>query len=253
MGSGALQLVKIPLRADRVIAEARRRGIPLRDVDDGYLAHCLLRELWQEKAPAPFALQAQGRCLDVWGYGRFDASELVAHARQAGDPALVAVVDELSGIATRTVPQLRAGARVAFTVRACPVVRLASAKAGHRAGAELDAFLARCLSVERDMPVSRATVYIDWLTRRLGRTEVTGVTLTRVAVRAMAREHLVRRTQGTMRVARRLDRPDVTYEGELTVVDGATLLAYLERGVGRHRAFGFGALLLTPTQARHEV
>jgi CRISPR system Cascade subunit CasE len=41
-------------------------------------------------------------------------------------------------------------------------------------------------------------------------------------------------------------RPAVTFEGTLTVTDGEQFEALLARGVGRHRAFGFGMLLLRP-------
>jgi CRISPR system Cascade subunit CasE len=40
--------------------------------------------------------------------------------------------------------------------------------------------------------------------------------------------------------------PDVILAGELTVADAEGFLALLARGVGRHRAFGFGMLLLSP-------
>ena len=60
-------------------------------------------------------------------------------------------------------------------------------------------------------------------------------------------ETLLRRTQGERRTARpRLRKPDVTMQGALTVRDPPQFDALLRRGVGRHRAFGFGMLLLRP-------
>ena len=40
--------------------------------------------------------------------------------------------------------------------------------------------------------------------------------------------------------------PDATLQGTLAVVDSGAFQALLARGVGRHRAFGFGMLLLRP-------
>ena len=40
------------------------------------------------------------------------------------------------------------------------------------------------------------------------------------------------------------ERPNVVLEGTLRVTDADTFRALLARGVGRHRAFGFGMLLL---------
>jgi CRISPR system Cascade subunit CasE len=38
----------------------------------------------------------------------------------------------------------------------------------------------------------------------------------------------------------------VKFDGDLIVADGERLLDFLARGVGRHRAFGFGAVMLVP-------
>jgi CRISPR system Cascade subunit CasE len=43
--------------------------------------------------------------------------------------------------------------------------------------------------------------------------------------------------------------PDAVLEGVLEVVDGEAFAALLRRGVGRHRAFGFGMLLLRPPRS----
>jgi len=177
----AIHLVKVPLRADKVAAIARRRGLPLRDIDEGYLGHVILRELWQDRAPAPFVLRGSGRALDAWGYSRSDASALIEHAAAFGDPSLLAAIEDLRTIASRTMPRFERGRRLGFRVRACPVVRLASPRNGHRAGAEVDAFLARCFAAGEDT-VSREEVYREWLMKTLGREASTGVAVTRVSV-----------------------------------------------------------------------
>ena len=240
-----LHLVKVPLRADKLAAIARQRQMPLREIDDGYLGHMILRELWQERAPTPFVLRGKGRCIDAWGYSQADAAALIQHASEFGDPSLVAAVVALGDIASRPMPRFESGRQLGFVVRACPVVRLLAATNGHRAGAEVDAFLARCFA-SGDAGVSREEVYRDWLTRTLGNERLTGVTVSRAAVVAMSRERMVRRTQGEARKVSQIERPDVRFAGDLLVRDGNRLHAYLAHGVGRHRAFGFGALMLVP-------
>lgn len=242
----AIHLVKVPLRAEKLVAMARRRGLPLRDLDDGYLAHVVMRELWQERAPAPFVVRGSGRMLDAWGYSRSDAPALVDHAAAFGDPSLLAAVGDLQSIASKPMPRFERGRRLGFSLRACPVVRLARPANGHRAGAEVDVFLARCFAAGAGTPVSRQDVYRDWLTKTLGRETVSGVAVARVSIAGMSRERLVRRTHGEVRNTSRLERPDVHFEGDIVVVDGERLLAYLAHGVGRHRAFGFGAMMLAP-------
>jgi CRISPR system Cascade subunit CasE len=248
-----LHLVKVPLLPDKLVGMARRRRLPLRDVDEGYLSHCLLRELWQEHAPSPFVLRPNGRMLDAWGYSRSEAAALVDHARTSGDPALLAAIGDLGAVASKPMPCFEKGRRIGFLLRACPVVRLAGAKRGHSPGAELDAFLARCFEVGEGVTVSREEVYRDWLARRLGNETTTGVTVERIRVAAMSRERLARRTQGRERSVSRIERPDTRFEGEVVVADGQRFLSYLAHGVGRHRAFGFGALILVPTGTSYAV
>jgi CRISPR system Cascade subunit CasE len=249
----SLHLVKIPLRPDKLMAIARSRALPLRDLDDGYLCHCVMRELWQERAPAPFVLRGCGRTLDVWGYSDCDAEALVEHARAFGDPSLLAAIADLDAVASRGIPRFEGGRRLGFLLRACPVVRLAQATNGHVAGAEVDAFLARCFAVGKDVAVTRERVYRDWIAAKVNQPGTTGVTLDRVRVAAITRERLVRRTQGRERKASRLERPDVRFEGDLVVVDGERLHEWLAHGIGRHRAFGFGALILVPPGTSYAV
>ena len=240
-----VHLIKVPLRPERLAALAKARRLPVRDLDDGYLCHCLLRELWQEMAPAPFVIRSRGRTLDVWGYSSVSAGQLVDNARAFGDPSLLMAIADLDLVASKPVPQFEPGRRVGFSLRACPVVRLAKSRNGHRAGAEIDAFLARCFAAGSETMVSREDVYRDWLTAKLD-LPATGVTVGGVHVVGVSREHLVRRTQGSERQANRLERPEVWFEGDLVVTDGAKFVQHLAHGVGRHRAFGFGALMLMP-------
>lgn len=249
----SLYLVKVPLRPDKLIATARGRSVPVRDLDDGYLCHCVLRGLWQERAPAPFVLRQNGRTLDVWGYSQSDAGALLEHARAFGDPALLAAINGLDAVVSKEMPRFEAGRRLGFLLRACPVVRLAQAKNGHAAGAEVDAFLARCFAVGTDVSVSREEVYRDWISAKVNQQASTGVKLDRVRVAGMARERLVRRTQGHERKAAQLMRPDIRFEGDLVVIDAGRFRQWLAHGVGRHRAFGFGALILVPPGTAHSV
>jgi CRISPR system Cascade subunit CasE len=240
-----LHLVRVPLRPGALVGVARRKHVPLDLLDEGYLAHCVMRELWQDTAPAPFLLRAHGRALEAWGYSRSPAEALVRTARLL-PPGRLGELEDVGGIAGRPVPRFRAGQRVGFHLRACPVVRLASATHGHREGSEVDAFLARCFSAGDREPVDREQVYRDWIARRFDDEARAGARLESVRVAGVARERMVRRTHGGDRHSHRLERPDVRFEGVLAVSDSERFLESLARGIGRHKAFGFGALMLVP-------
>jgi CRISPR system Cascade subunit CasE len=246
MSEFALHLVKVPLRADKLIAIARRRGIPIRNLDDGYLAHCLLTELWQANAPAPFVLRGGGRTLDAWGYSQADASALIEHARAFSDPSTLDAIDDVEAISSRAMPRFEKGRHVGFVVRVCPIVRLAKPTNRHPVGAEVDVFLAKCFAARGEKSATREQVYREWFTSRLIDVAKAGATVERVSVAGIARTRLVRRTQGAAREGKTLERPDVRLEGDLMVENGDAFLRFLAHGVGRHRAFGFGALMVVP-------
>lgn len=240
-----LHLVKVPILASQLARVARRKHVALRELDEGYLCHCVMRDLWQGAAPGPFVLRGRGAVLEAWGYSRWAADSLVERARASVDRSALAAIADLGAVASKPVPELPAGKRVGFLLRGCPVVRLATAACGHRAGAEVDAFLARCFREGRDAVVSREETYRQWLSDRLAREE-NGVTTVTVQVDSLSRERLVRRTLGEERRARGIERSDVRFSGTLTVVDPQLFRGVLARGLGRHRAFGFGALILVP-------
>lgn len=244
MDESSIHLIKIPLRAERLARHSRHRRLPMW-ADDGYLAHMILRELLREHAPMPFELRTRHRVVEAWGYSRSDANRLREHARSFGDPSLVETVSDLGDIASKPMPTLPTDRRVGFRLRACPVVRLSKGKNGHRAGAEIDAFLARCFEYGPDTVVDRQETYCRWLASYLT-PQRSGARLEGARVLGFARERLFRRTQGPERTGHRMERPDVRFSGELVIEDGKRFIEFLAHGVGRHRSFGFGALFLMP-------
>jgi CRISPR system Cascade subunit CasE len=87
-------------------------------------------------------------------------------------------------------------------------------------------------------------VYRDWLSRELGRGEA--ARLAQYEMRSFKRERLLRRDHGAERTSHHAERPDAVLGGVLEIADGEAFAGLLSRGLGRHRAFGFGMLLLRP-------
>lgn len=237
----ALHMHRLSIEASKMLEYGRRLGLPLRSVDDGYLAHCHLKGLFGEHAPKPFYLEGQsGRFVRVLGYASVDADALREHAQTYADPFLFDAVD-WAHFASKPMPtSWEVGQRLGFQVRVCPVRRLA--RGSGRPGAEVDAFLAHCTKERIEQGADRAAVYMDWLRERLA--ALGGVDLVQAQLAGFSRERLVRRRQGEERRAAVSERPDATFRGELEVTDPRAFSRLLARGVGRHRAFGFGMLLL---------
>lgn len=249
MPKEGLFLVKVPFVASSLTAVTRSWGRKIDDLDEGYVVHCIMRKIWQSNAPSPFTLRGRGRIIEAWGYSRADQRMLQENLKVTADvSAARAILEYGREITSKQMPILRTGRRIGFHLRACPVARISKEKIGNEAGkdVEVDAFLAKCRAVGKEISLSREVVYLDWLRTHLSDTSKTGVNLVRVTLASMCRERLFRRTQGAERKVHRIERPDVRFEGDLIIKDGACFLDFLGRGVGRHRAFGFGAMMIVP-------
>jgi CRISPR system Cascade subunit CasE len=238
-----LFMVRLRFDLGRLYELARRRRLPVRESDLGYVVHCALKELFGAGAPGPFAIEgAEGRHAGVLAYSSRGADALRMHASAFADPLIHKTCD-LEGLASKRMPSVwEEGTQLGFRVRACPIVRMSSDGPRWKRGAEVDAFLARCWR-EEGKQVDRAEVYSAWLAAELGRR---GARLVRSELKAFQRQKLVRRDHATERRSHVVERPEVVIEGALEVQSDEGFSGLLARGVGRHRSFGFGMLLLRP-------
>lgn len=242
-----LHLVELPLslRALHLWAGARRLGSRF---DEGVALHHLLGETFGPAMLQPFRLMVAPRAESgsLYAYAAEDAATLRHKAQLSLTPDLTAVID-LGRV--RSIPRpasaWSAGQRIGFDLRIRPVVRLASdlagqdetgAEVGLRKGAEVDAFLATVL---RGATTSREDVYRDWLAARLGMAVDLEMATTRMVSFQRSR---------IQRDGRRIEGPDAVFHGTVVIADPAAFAALLAKGVGRHRSYGYGMLLLRPAQ-----
>lgn len=237
-----LHMLQIRLSSRELARAARRQGIPATVDDLGYQVHGILAALFGDLAPKPFQATAAGRGSQVLvlGYGAAGAQALEEHADAFALPEDLRCLQSLD---SKVMPATWAeGRRLGFEVLACPVVRTSSATEHRKAGAEVDAFLAACDRHEGEEDLRRVAVYREWLAAQLD----PAARLVTADLQQFQRVKLYRRTQGSDRRGKALERPQALFQGELEVADGAAFARLLARGVGRHRAFGYGMLLLRP-------
>lgn len=250
--SDSLFMVRVPFRGQRLFELAKRRGLKTYELDLGYASHCALRELFGVHAPQPFALQAAtGGIQPVLGYSHADTSMLRESARLSADPWLWEHLVDWENLATKPLPTTwREGQVLDFSVRTTPIARAAKDHPHHRAGSEVDVFLLACrqhpVGPDREfVAVDREAVYRDWVQTQLERHG--SVSLDRVKVESYQLERLSRRHHAENVRKTLQGRPEVTFSGTLTIRDPQAFPSLLARGIGRHRAFGFGMILLRPT------
>lgn len=226
---------------------ATRHGLLSPDGDFGYALHALLCAAFGDLAPKPF--HYLGGQQGLLAYSSADLESLRLNAALAAPDIARAL--GLNALDARPFPaNWKTGQRLGFELRVRPVVR-------SKDGRERDAFLHAINSAvdsENDAKngglAKRTSVYTDWLVKQLtvdGAAEILEIQmesfkLTRVLRKAGGGE-------SGKRKATSIAGPDVVFKGQLLVDDPDVFHRLLARGVGRHRAFGFGMLLLRPASA----
>jgi CRISPR system Cascade subunit CasE len=256
-----LHMVQLYLDPCRLVQLGKMQGLPLARTDTNYLVHCALGELFGDSAPKPFYVDDDPRTVQetiqhhtdryvrVVGYTNASKQTLANQAKIGANPTLYEMVD-WDQFAVKDMPDaFPEGLRLQFELRACPVVRKASAGTGYNqngdertwnAGEELDAFLAEAWTRPEDEDLSREQIYRDWLQRQFDIRD--GAEPESIAMERFSIERMTRRTQGRDRTAKTIKRPDVTLAGTLRVTDSDAFVDLLRSGIGRHKTFGFGML-----------
>lgn len=242
MNPQALYLLHTQPDPQRLAAWAARNRLLDPQGDLGYALHALLHAAFGEHAPQPFRyLDAEQGLL---AYTRLSPAELaqcaaLAEPDVAGALGLGQTVHH-AGLSARPFPtQWAAGHALGFEVRVRPVIREV------KTGRERDAFLAaieKSGGSERD----RSEVYVQWLRElltRQGGAELLDAEVSRYQMLGVTRKSQKSSTD-EQRHSRLVSGPDAVLTGQLRVTDPQAFAQLLSRGVGRHRAFGFGLLLL---------
>ena len=251
MSATDLHMVQLGLDAKGLTTLGKMLHLPLSQTDTGYLTHCALGELFGDDAPKPFSIESvgsNGENVRVLGYTTANADTLQTNAQLDASPTVYEICD-WDELAAKSMPEtFPEGMALQFELRACPVVRKASADTGKnqhgetrkwKEGDELDAFLSEAWeNPEEDL--SREQVYRDWLVDQFdnrGGAKLESAGMTRFSI-----ERMTRRTQGDDRTVTTIKRPDVALTGTLQVTDGDAFVELLRSGLGRHKSFGYGML-----------
>ena len=251
--TGVLQMVRAQINA----REFRRWMGEKRLQDPDHAMHCLLTECFgrpptKERpendglAPQPFRLilPRDGSNGVLYGYGRSDADALREMAAVCADPLQSRILPG-EKLDTKSMPTLwQVGKQLGFETRIRPVVRR-SRNAAERPEKECDVFLWEALQhPEKDgMKRSREEVYAEWLSDQLDRRGGASLEPGQTRLVAFQRVRAFRKLH-----ARHSEEPDAVMRGSLTITDPDAFAALLSRGIGRHRAYGYGMLLLRPAR-----
>jgi len=246
MSSESLYLLHTQPDPQRLAAWAARHRLLDREGDLGYALHALLHAAFGEQAPQPFRyLDAEQGLL---AYTRLDAiglAQLVALAEPDAAAALgLGQTRQHGGINVRPFPtQWAVGHTLGFEVRVRPIIREG------KTGRERDAFLA-AVEKAQGSALDRGEVYVQWLSDSLARqggAELADARMTRYQQLGVTRKSQKGNAED-VRHSRLVNGPDAVLAGQLRVANSQAFAQLLANGLGRHRAFGFGLLLLRPAR-----
>jgi CRISPR system Cascade subunit CasE len=127
------------------------------------------------------------------------------------------------------------GMRFRFSVRTRPVCRI-NRHHERQLPRECDVFM-RAVAAKADESewLDRRDIYLQWF-----REQIPAAVASLVSLQLSKLTH----TQVYRRGAPCLNGPDVSFSGVLQITNPAAFRNFLARGAGRHRAFGFGMILL---------
>lgn len=255
--SGDLHMLRLDPDLRRAMAWGQGRGLAPPGADPGYLWHALLTAAFGELAPKPWRLVEPPRAAaHLLGYVRAEGPALAERAALYADPAVAAAL-RLETLAVKRMPAaFRTGQRLGFEARLRPVARSSfkldgSGRGGREHRVEIDVALQAGLAAREADPAApkpeAEAVYKDWLADQLAKG---GARADAASLKLLWRRRAsLMRRDAERRLAlrgRKGGGPDIAIAGALEVVDPDGFRSLLARGVGRHRAFGFGMLLLRP-------
>lgn len=213
-------------------------------LDPDHAMHCLLAECFGAFRPKPFRhiIPRNSAKSVLYGYGEFDLDRIYAEHAACADPLQDATMPARQ-INCKPMPtNWRVGLRLGFEARVRPIVRVPrTPRSSGIQERDLYQHAAMKLGTGKFKP-SREEVYVGWLAKQIERIGGAGLEIQSTKLVEFQRIRSIRRLG-----QRQSEGPDAVVRGVLVVTDSNRFLELLARGIGRHRAFGFGMILLRPT------
>ena len=254
-------LISEPLSMDCFRRWIVRRGLIKRGTfDEGFALHILLSELFGKSELQPFRLMSprRRRMATLYAYTDVDLESLQKIANLAG-PDNIEVLNPKDMLSKPMPTEFEPGQRLGFNLKVRPTRRIGktipepNGENSLAKGSEVDAFL---LNAWRNFPdgkrnadvsakaagETREKIYLAWLAERLDG----AATIEKDQCRLVS----FKRSRAFRGDGRGPDGPDATLDGTLAVSEAEEFSARIRRGVGRHKAYGYGMLLLRPPGKR---
>ena len=202
-----------------------------RGTDAPYRLHCLMSEVFGGRTPLrPYrVIERPGRPRTIFAYSRTAPDDIRRLARETGSALKMRALGT-GALRARPIPRFRPGQRLFVSVLAAPHRR-------RNGTTEMDA---HSMSGEGPERAARERSYVKWLTERIERPGAA-----RLLSAALMRWERAREMRSRNRPPILITRAEMT--GVLEVRSEPGFRSLLATGVGRHRAYGYGMLMIEGT------
>jgi len=237
-----IYIIKILVNMIDLFRIAKRPHLYKKEVDSGYLIHCLLKEIFQDENPSPFVITNNTEpYMEILGYSSKSADELKSIADNNRSRKIYSAID-WSRFSSKSMPSVFSNnTEYSFRLRACPVVRKGRGSTDFKPGSEVDVFLSEVSKKSDNERISREEVYRKWIKRMFQRYNIEIIPPLKLS--RMNLTKFVRKS--TKRNIKTMTRPDATFEGKIKINDSSVFTDQMCKGFGRHCAFGYGMILLS--------
>ncbi len=214
------------------------------DAELGYEIHAWLGAAFAEMAPKPWRLlMDKHRPPRILAYAPHAANTFQQRMIEFAEPSVFQVCPEPQlMISSRMIPEWEKERKLGFQTLVCPVGRKA------RSGIEKDLFLIHADNQDDTHKLNRETIYCEWAKQRFNNYSVVVDSIRLAGFRLVKQRRQTQTSQGK-RLFHLIVRPQALLEGEITIKDPQKFTLLLRHGIGRHRSFGFGMILLRPTSS----
>ncbi len=252
-------LTYLPIDMRKFNRWAGQRGLIRKGIyDQGYAMHVLLCNLFGKNKLQPFRIFASEhqRYGSLYAYSEMDASRLAHEANLYATPDCLSATQSLRGLQSKEMPtNFPTSQKLGFEIRIRPTRRLAQNLSDPKSGkcfakgAELDVYVAYVLRQLSGHPnsdedslksagITRYSCYVDWLSERFS--DSVDVLKNDCRLTSFKRTRCVRGSGPN------IEGPDVIIHGNLKVKEPDSFNHKIRNGLGRHKAYGYGMLLLRP-------
>ncbi|MDY3868955.1 MAG: type I-E CRISPR-associated protein Cas6/Cse3/CasE [Pyramidobacter sp.] len=231
--------------------------------DVGYLVHAASRAIWGEIAPQPFFVQSSKGC--VLGYTNADEDQMRAayetSAAERGKKLLVQALSISHHCCKKMPEQWRKDAVYQFSVFCRPMARngkiegdvwLLEMFRAYQDAVGRGEFSGTVQEFRHQNENRREEIYTRWIQRQFAsetqQESGKAAQLLRVSIDGLRCGPMTTRGDskhtGAPRKGRQRNIPELYATGTLRVADPEAFSRLMKRGIGRHRAFGYGMILL---------